>query len=40
MSILNLKSKTLFILMCLAFNPPQYRVDKEENVISDEIEVK
>lgn len=35
-----LQLQDLFVLLCLAFNQPQYRVDKELNVISDEIEVK
>lgn len=35
-----LEIKDLFILMCVAFNQLQYRVDKDLNVISDEIEVK
>ena len=30
----------LFVLLCLAFNQPQYKVDNDLNVISDEIEVK
>lgn len=34
-----LEIKDLFVLLSLAFNQPQYKVDKDLNVISDEIEV-
>ena len=35
-----LEIKDLFVLMCVAFNQPQYKVDKDLNVISGEIDVK
>ncbi|MCM1140982.1 MAG: hypothetical protein NC453_20635 [Muribaculum sp.] len=35
-----LEIKDLFVLLCLAFNQPQYKVDKDLNVLADEIEVK
>ena len=35
-----LQIQDLFVLMCVAFNQPQYKVDKDLNVISGEIDVK
>lgn len=35
-----LEIKDLFVLLCLAFNQPQYKVDKDLNVIEDEIGAK